>query len=362
MTKFPKRLRDEHGMTLIMVGCGMVAFLSATMLAVDVGMFMVARTESQKAADSGALAGAVALVYDNFNDRSAGGPAVQNSITAATSQLNQVVNQQSSVLPEDVTFPAIDRIRVRVQRSSMRGNPLTTFFAPLVGINTVNIGAVATAEVAPANAATCIKPWAVPDKWTEVQTPQWDPDDELNMFVENGSNAGQPLANPDVYTGLKNPQTPAYTGYNPSPQGSDYGLQVTLKPGNPNQAINSSHFFPIALPGGTGGSWYEENIGGCWDGVAEIGDFIDFEPGNMIGPTSQGVQTLLDQDPGARWDSGNRRITNAAIRPTPRMIVIPVFDPYVYEESGSTGGTISRSPTSSASSSKTCREITLPDA
>jgi hypothetical protein len=319
-------------MTLIMVGAGMVAFLSATMLAVDVGMFMVARTQSQKAADSGALAGAVALVYDNFDDRSAGGPAVQNAIVAATSDLNDVMNQQTSVVPGDVTFPTVDRIRVRVQRTTARGNPLTTFFAPLVGIDTVDIGAVATAEVSPANAATCIKPWAVPDKWWEVQTPQWDPNDELNMFYENGPNKGKPLPNPDTYTGLKTPQTPAYTGYNPSPQGPDYGLQVTLKPGNPNAAINSSHFFPIALPGGNGGSWYEENIGGCWPGVAEIGDMLDFEPGNMIGPTNQGVQTLINQDPPARWDTVNERVINGH-RPTPRMFTIPVFDPYVYEES-----------------------------
>src|SRR5687767_1605842 len=118
MTKFPKRLRDERGMTLIMVGAGMVAFLSATMLAVDVGMFMVARTQSQKAADSGALAGAVALVFDNFDDRSDGGPAVQNAIVASTADTNEVMNAQSSVTPADVTFPTIDRIRVRVQRTT----------------------------------------------------------------------------------------------------------------------------------------------------------------------------------------------------------------------------------------------------
>ena len=65
MTRLQTRLRDERGMTLVMVATGMIAFLSATMLAVDVGMLMVARTESQSAADAGALAGAVALAYDD---------------------------------------------------------------------------------------------------------------------------------------------------------------------------------------------------------------------------------------------------------------------------------------------------------
>ena len=61
MTRLHSRLRDERGMTLVMVATGMLAFLSATAFAVDVGMFMVARTESQRAADAGALAGAIAL-------------------------------------------------------------------------------------------------------------------------------------------------------------------------------------------------------------------------------------------------------------------------------------------------------------
>src|SRR5688500_16315974 len=157
MTRFQTRLRDERGMTLVMVATGMVAFLSATMLAVDVGMLMVARTEAQSAADAGALAGAVALGYDDFDDRSATGPAKTNAIAASTSTDNGVMNANVSVLPEDVTFPAIDQIRVRVQRSTVRGNPLSTFIAPMFGIDTVDIGAEATAQVSPADAITCVK-------------------------------------------------------------------------------------------------------------------------------------------------------------------------------------------------------------
>ena len=134
MRRLQSRLRDERGMTLVMVATGLVAFLSATMLAVDVGMLMVARTEAQSAADAGALAGAIALGYDDYDDRSATGPAVQNAIAAATAAENGVMNAQTSVIPEDVTFPTVDRIRVRVQRSGVRGNPLSTFIAPMFGI------------------------------------------------------------------------------------------------------------------------------------------------------------------------------------------------------------------------------------
>ena len=210
--------RDERGMTLVFVGVGLLAFLSATMLALDVGMFMVARSQAQTSADAGALAGAVALVFNDFNDKSASGPAVQNALAAA--QANQVMAALVSVDPGDVTFPTPERVQVDVYRTSGRANPVATVVAPFFGRPTVDIQATATADAVPANAATCIKPWAVPDKWDERQTPPWDADDEFAAVYHNGPNKGQPLPNPDIYIP---PGQPGYTGYQQSPSGPDYG-------------------------------------------------------------------------------------------------------------------------------------------
>ena len=68
--------RDEQGMSFVYVGMGFMGFLAASTLAIDVGMFMTARAQTQNAADAGALAGAVALVQNSYSDRSASGPAV----------------------------------------------------------------------------------------------------------------------------------------------------------------------------------------------------------------------------------------------------------------------------------------------
>ena len=75
--------RDESGMTYVFIGLSMMAFVSASMLAIDVGMLMTARNQAQNSADAGALAGVTALVYDDWNDRSPTGPAVTNAIAAA---------------------------------------------------------------------------------------------------------------------------------------------------------------------------------------------------------------------------------------------------------------------------------------
>ena len=46
--------RDERGMSFVFVGMGFMAFLAATTLAIDVGMFMTARSQAQTSADSAA--------------------------------------------------------------------------------------------------------------------------------------------------------------------------------------------------------------------------------------------------------------------------------------------------------------------
>src|SRR5438093_13240383 len=92
---FRRLRRDERGITLIFVATGFLAFMAATAIAIDVGMFMTARSQAQNAADAGAHAGAVALALNDFSDRSPSGPAVQSAIGAA--QANQVIRGTVSV-------------------------------------------------------------------------------------------------------------------------------------------------------------------------------------------------------------------------------------------------------------------------
>src|SRR5258708_10368816 len=94
---------DERGMSLVFVCLGFMAMLTATTLAIDVGMFMTARSQAQNAADAGAHAGAVALVYNSFTDRSPSGPVVTSAINAAVK--NQVMGKPVDIKPADVTFP-----------------------------------------------------------------------------------------------------------------------------------------------------------------------------------------------------------------------------------------------------------------
>src|SRR3954464_7707554 len=174
--------RDERGMSLVFVSVAFMAALSATTLAIDVGMFMNSRSQAQNAADAGALAGAVALYYNNFDDRSNSGPAVLSAINTSTN--NRVAGDTVSVRPEDVTFPLSpsgknNRVQVQVFRTTARSNPVPTLMGTFFGLRNVDVAAVATAEVSPATAETCVMPFTIPDRWHESGHP-WSPTDTFD--------------------------------------------------------------------------------------------------------------------------------------------------------------------------------------
>ena len=66
------------------------------------------------------------------------------------------------------------------------------------------------------------------------------------------------------------------------------------------------------------------------------GELIAAEPGMMTGPTAQGMQDLIAKDPSAYWDNYNKKVVSS-MRPSPRVIAIPLFDP-VYYDTGKRNG------------------------
>ena len=103
--RLQKLARGEEGFSLVFVATGLLAFIAVSMLAIDLGMLMTSRAQAQNSADASALAGATALVFDSWDDRSPSGPAVQNALTAAVG--NQVMGGVVSIAPVDVVFSTI---------------------------------------------------------------------------------------------------------------------------------------------------------------------------------------------------------------------------------------------------------------
>jgi Flp pilus assembly protein TadG len=337
---FMNRLRrirhDDRGFSLVLVGLGFVAMLSASMLAIDVGMFMNARSQAQNAADAGAHAGATALAFNSFTDHTANGPAVRGAINAA--QTNLVSGAAPSVLPEDVTFPfddatgQFDQVQVTVYRTTARGNPLDTLIGRFFKHPTADIGATATATAAPANAEDCVLPFTIPDKWSDKNCPsppcEWAPDSTFDMYDKKGNL----LPNPDVYIP---PGQTGNTGYDPD---KNKGLQLVLK--NNNQDKTAPSFYnPWDQPGSVGGDDFRDNIAGCNSNLIEIGHNMTPENGNMVGPTKQGTDDLILLDPNAKWDTGCNCVVGSDPKygVSPRIRAVPLYDPIKYEEGRQSG-------------------------
>ena len=324
-----------------------MALFGATMLAIDVGMLMWSRTQAQVSADAGALSGATALAFNSFTNRTATGPAVTSAISTAVS--NQVHGEAPSVIPADVTFPTDpvsglnNQVQVTVHRTTARDNPLPTFIASFFRMPTADVTAVATAATYPADAATCVLPFTVPDRWRENtrcggQPCNWQPTDTYEILTPQGNhqNVGPgPVANPDVYVPPGNPANPA-TGYDPV---RDKGVRLTLKAANGDN-ISPSFYNPFAIPTGTGADYYRENIMGCNTTILPSGTLLTPEPGNMVGPTQQGMEGLMALDPGAYWEElPGCNCVKGSNRPgmSPRIRPLPLYNPERYARSGDGG-------------------------
>jgi hypothetical protein len=323
LKRFQEFCRDERGMSFVFVGLGLIAFMAASTLAIDVGMFMTARTQAQASADAAALAGATALVYNDWNNRTASGPAVQSALS--TAQKNDVMLGAVSVQPTDVTFPLdpygqANEVRVNVFRTAERSNPVNTLIGPLFGIRTVDIAATATAQAAPAEGMTCVKPFIIPDKWQEHNIP-------ANTTFDRYDNHGNVIPNADTYD-------PAL-GYGAANRGDLLVLRA-----HQGNNISPSMYYSWKMPGDIGGNFYEENIATCNTSVIDRGYVANQEPGSMEGPTISGLQRLLDQDPGAYWDpsaAGGKGDYVSTKRPSPRVFPIPLYNPDEYQNGMQTG-------------------------
>ena len=305
-------LKNNRGSVMIMAAVALVALFGFAVLTIDGAMLMTTKNQLQAAADAAALAGATGL---------AGGSeaiAVERAIAiASNNQAVQDLRRPVTITEDDITFPEPGMIRVRTHRTEATGDPLRTFFLRIVNpisANLTDVSAVAAAQFYDVCATNCVKPWAIPDRWDDVNA---------NGEMEVGESY-----DPDL------------TGYNAP---GDVGQAIVLKVGNPQQAIASGQFFPIDLPPldcgcgsdpQTGGSQYRWNIANCNSFTIEPGDHLQLEPGNMVGPTRQGMQELIDADPNAVWNSSTQSISGSAFGLSPRVVLVPFFDPAVPPQSG----------------------------
>jgi hypothetical protein len=427
MSRFASRSAwptDERGSVTVLVVMTMAALLALLALGIDLGGLFNARSEAQRAADAAALAGASAFL--EYQDNEARQAALTRAFEFGTS--NEIRNQP--IAPQDVSvWVDLDAATVR---AAVRRQGVPTWFARLFGVDAVDIGAEATAWAGAAGAASCVKPFAVPDMWEET-------DDDLNhnRIWDQGERWKYDPAGGDRYIGYSGPgRATNETGYGSGWRNGqvdqlgrrydrDYGRRITVKVTNPQDAYVPSFFLPWVLPadsdqpechsnlggggggggggdigsgggndddlgdgdgGGRGAGWlnwvekreglgvseggrgggpggpgggpggpgggpggpggdpggggvgrddgsgrgaarYRRNICSCNSTIIDLDTEYLIEPGNMVGPTYQGVQDLISDDPDAYWDDQSNSLVSRYGMDSPRVVTVALFDP-----------------------------------
>ncbi|MFH1755540.1 MAG: pilus assembly protein TadG-related protein [Candidatus Latescibacterota bacterium] len=304
-------VRNQRGSVLLMVAFTITALFAFAALAIDGAIMMTARTQLHNAADAAALAGASGLLQ--------GGPDVAIDRAIRFASLNNAVEKKLStvkITADDISFPAPNIIRVRTHRTEATDDALRTYFLRIVrpiNGNRTDVSATSAAQVYDICGARCLKPWMIPDRW-----------DDAN--------------NNDIYDDGEYYDKDA-TGYTAA---LDAGTQVVLKVSDPHETIESGVFFPVTYPPldtgqgnpETGAKDYYNWIVGCTPYLVNSGDRVVIEPGNMVGPTRHGLEELTAQDPNAYWNDYSECVSGSAYARSPRIALVPFFDPRFPPTSG----------------------------
>jgi hypothetical protein len=358
---------------MIQVALASVVILGFSALAIDYGVLLVARAQAQNAADAGALAAATTLAFDTMADLEFD-RAQQSAVAVASTvpvwgqpagvELPEICDLVSSpsdplvaglcpMLGEFPPLPARTGIgaTVRVNRNGNFGSArLPTYFARLFGVNAQDVRAQATAVVVPANTSTCVWPVAIPDFWFDNV-----PDSKYvaRQFL------GEPMVTlADVYAGPPTYEDGSFVSGSLSPTGivvstttppsdslvydpltlTDFLAPVAGLWPPAEDATNVAGGRPVAvvIPRGDGGG-FVENLTSCNQVPLHVGDALVLENSVTFTQVVTAASAKSAEDGGANWDAGIRRIRGScAGTPTcpaisPRLVVLPVFDPDRYD-------------------------------
>ena len=343
---------SERGISLLTVAGSMIVILSLAGLAVDVGALYVARSEAQRAADAGALAGATVFVTATCTTPGGTGCSAmdtqaRNEAVSVASK-NLISNQTPTIdATNDIqtTYTPVNDPRITV---TVHGTQ-PTFFMRIWRSTPVPISAKATAEAynpssnGPQVGSTCVKPFLLP-----------------NCDYNHTTGTTNPLC-PGTAGYFVNTATTPPTIVNPgnAPAGV-IGEVMTIKAGDPSQAAAPSQFYPVVLPPGSdppfcptcstgssggGAALYRSNIECCNTHIFSCGSTtLQPETGNMVGPTGQGIDCLIHEGNGNQagedilntgvtpWtitggtNNPNPALVGKVIATSDSIVTMPIFD------------------------------------
>ncbi len=97
-----------------------------------------------------------------------------------------------------------------------------------------------------------------------------------------------------------------------------YGQRVTIKFSSENNELQSPGNFGALSLSGNGASAYRNDLEHGYGNPVQIGDWLTTKPGNMAGPTEDGIEDRLEEAPDDTWDEYAPQSS--------RLVFLPIVD------------------------------------
>ena len=241
-------LKNERGSAVVIVTLAMTVILGITSLVTDVGLMYLTRTRLQTMVDAAALAG--------MQD-------IQKGFTVAQETTKQWAIQNGAKEEELQITGTGNEMKLTIKAN----RKINLLFARVLGIQSSNITAQATAQAGYMTAMTGVSPLGIEE------------------------------------------------------QQLDYGKIYTLKTGSP-PGMGAGEFGALIL-GNPGADDYEKFLTNGFNGEIRIGQILDTQSGNISNPTVRAIENRFLRDTRIPKNS-----ISDYDRDAPQILIVPIYQPY----------------------------------
>ena len=297
-----RRLKNRKGIFVVLFGLLFMVLMGTAAMAIDMSRIWTMRNELQTAADAGALAGAIQLtpphdpadLVDTATVMARLNRALYDTVKVDSVIVGHWADGAATFTPNGTPN---DAVKVVVSHGTNK------LIMGALGIAAPRVWARAIGWAnAPVNNANCIRPWSIPyvvlmDKVNRKRiaagTLTGDPDSYENLT--------RPFTNEDRL--VLNSMTEAERTFNLK-MGAGNGNQTTVTDPPPGATMPGSYqavklprkrsadgtVNPDGIPPQNGADPYRDAVSGAVCYVLGVGDVLEVQTGDMVGPTIQGVE------------------------------------------------------------------------
>jgi len=202
-------LNNSRGVTAVVVAIFLTVLLAMGAAAIDIGHALVARNELQNVSDAAALAGtrALGIIYEGMTQAqqqaytlTGGDQAIVEAAVQATANANSAAGVAITIASSDIAIgiwnpatrthtPTVNQpkaVRVLSRRDASTNGAISTFLAGVIGMTSVSVRAVATADMT-AVGRTAPGQLDVPFAISEYYFTQFGCGDAIKFYPNDGT-------------------------------------------------------------------------------------------------------------------------------------------------------------------------------